>query len=115
MSQAGRFQGAKLPAWIERHPKRDYPAALYLGRTRNPGDWYRVKAIYQEAQRLRVRGEDVVVDHIEPLLSPWVCGLHHSANLRTVSRSENARKGNGAEHPVLPLPAWPPYQLPLFR
>ncbi len=34
------------------------------------------------------------VDHIYPLNSPFMCGLHAETNLRVVSREENMRKSN---------------------
>lgn len=34
------------------------------------------------------------VDHIVPLLSEIVCGLHCEANLQIISKSENIKKGN---------------------
>lgn len=35
-----------------------------------------------------------VVDHIVPLVSPLVCGLHVESNLRVITEAENATKGN---------------------
>ena len=39
-------------------------------------------------------GEFYQVDHIVPLNSPLVCGLHCEANLRVITRSDNTTKGN---------------------
>ena len=52
-----------------------------------------------EAYRLaRIRtaatGIKHVVDHIVPLQSPLVCGLHVEANLQVIPESINASKGN---------------------
>lgn len=92
-----------LASWLREHPRRDYILAKILGRSRDPEDRRKVLAIYRQAKRLRALGFDVVVDHIEPLCSDWVCGLHHSANLRIVDAATNKRKGNGADHPELDL------------
>ncbi len=104
------FPVEDLPAWINRHPRRDYLAAKWLGRARTEEGRAAVRAIYREARRRRARGEDVVVDHREPLCSDWVCGLHVIANLRIIGRGPNARKGNGADHPELDLPDPGPHQ-----
>jgi len=34
------------------------------------------------------------VDHIYPLQSKWMCGLHCEANLQILTESQNASKGN---------------------
>jgi hypothetical protein len=48
-----------------------------------------IKAIYASAA---IRG--LTVDHIVPLQSPLVCGLHCEANLQLLPAGENSRKGN---------------------
>lgn len=48
-----------------------------------------IRAIYVEASRL---GKEV--DHIIPLRSPTVCGLHLESNLQLLTPSQNACKGN---------------------
>lgn len=46
------------------------------------------------AQQRQLTGESVHVDHIVPLKSDLVCGLHVEANLRLVIGSYNSRKRN---------------------
>lgn len=54
-----------------------------------------VKAIYEEAARLtRLTGVRHEVDHIVPIQSPLVCGLHISANMQILTKAENRQKSN---------------------
>jgi hypothetical protein len=54
-----------------------------------------IEAIYALAkQQKRFTGENIHVDHIVPLKSHLVCGLHCTANLRIVIGSYNSRKRN---------------------
>lgn len=48
-----------------------------------------IEAIYKEAYEL-----GMIVDHIIPLWTPTVCGLHVHYNLQIVTPSENTRKGS---------------------
>jgi hypothetical protein len=60
--------------------------------------WADVKAIegfYAVARALSVQtGTPHHVDHIVPLQSRWVCGLHCEANLRVIPGAENQSKSN---------------------
>jgi hypothetical protein len=78
-----------------------------------------IAAVYAEAALLtQTTGRSHVVDHIVPLMGRTVSGLHVETNLRTIDRSENARKHNkwesGWEGPCVPSGDAPPPQLALF-
>jgi hypothetical protein len=60
-------------------------------------DMQKIKAIYREARDRRLAGEDVHVDHIYPLVSKHVCGLHVHTNLRIIPASDNLKKSNKIE------------------
>ena len=54
-----------------------------------------MRKIYEEAQQLtRATGIQYDVDHVVPLQSPVVCGLHCEFNLRVITSVENKRKQN---------------------
>ena len=54
-----------------------------------------MRKLYLEAQKLtKLTGERYVVDHIIPLISDEVCGLHVPWNLRVITQEENLKKSN---------------------
>lgn len=79
-------------------------ARRYASKTRSTPPWVdltKVKAVYAQAALMRKCGEDVHVDHIVPIRSALVCGLHVHWNLRIVGSVENMKKGN-REWPNMP-------------
>ena len=53
-----------------------------------------IERVYAEARRRRKEGENVHVDHIYPLCSPLICGLHIASNLRILPALDNMQKSN---------------------
>jgi hypothetical protein len=56
---------------------------------------FAIKTIYSKCQRLTAWTQELYnVDHIVPLKSKFVCGLHCEANLRIIPKLENLVKSN---------------------
>jgi hypothetical protein len=59
-----------------------------------------IQEIYDFANFMtRTTGEKWEVDHIYPLISDTICGLHCEFNLQVIPKSMNARKSNKWTHP----------------
>ena len=71
-----RFRDA-TPPWLTRKQKSE------------------IRQLYQIAVTMsKTTGEQYVVDHIVPLQSHEVCGLHVPWNLRVITQEENLKKSN---------------------
>jgi hypothetical protein len=63
-----------------------------------------IATIYEKAARLtKTTGIPHEVDHIYPLISPSVCGLHVEANLQILTKTANAKKHNRLWHATTSL------------
>jgi hypothetical protein len=104
----------RISSWVKRNPEK-YLRYAKVTRARNP-EQYRlrvqlrrrrhqtatpawasktaIRAIYAEASARSKSGVPYEVDHIVPLISHLVCGLHCEANLQVIPMLENKRKNN---------------------
>ena len=85
---------AKLRSWQKNNPAavnahNGKRRAMRLHATPKWADDKKMKAIYEKARRLGMH-----VDHILPLNSDFICGLHVHGNLQLLTPSQNISKGN---------------------
>lgn len=93
ISATGRRYG-RVPAVVER-AKTAIRRATRLQATPSWVDGDAVLAFYAEANRLSIESKVIHhVDHIVPLISRQVCGLHWEANLQVLTATENRTKTN---------------------
>lgn len=81
-----RYRDKHRARLAERHSKRRAIEIRATPRWANP---IAIAEIYTEAQRRKRE-----VDHVVPLQSKRVCGLHCEANMRLLTRRQNSKKSN---------------------
>jgi hypothetical protein len=90
----------RIREWKARNPHKithyfHKRRAAELSATPAWADLDAIEAIYAESQRMQAEtGVPHHVDHIVPLISKYVCGLHCEANLRVLPAIDNVKKGN---------------------
>ncbi len=103
------------PIWLARQSEHDpnlnkhyrrsvrYYRKLYAAWPIWAADDPGFKPIYDEAKRRRALGQDVHVDHIVPICSDLVCGLHVPWNLEVIGARDNLSKSNKwwPDHPFV--------------
>jgi hypothetical protein len=93
-------QRAAQRRWAQKNPAkvaeiRARKKAAKFNATPQWADQEKLAWIYSEAQVLSaLHGEKYEVDHIIPLRSKLVCGLHCPDNLRIIPANENRKKSN---------------------
>lgn len=74
-----------------------HKAGIRVGKHVRPAwaDLTSIKRIYRAAREMTLKyGVFYTVDHIVPLKSKVVCGLHCEANLQILTKSDNSKKFN---------------------
>lgn len=93
------------PPWLRRsdeevrqlNPNTQRGFKYWRARLTATGPWTdqrEIRRLYREAKRRRAHGENVVVDHVVPLISPLVCGLECHWNMEIIPYGDNATKSN---------------------
>lgn len=92
-------KAANALEWVKRNPakacanvvRRDAQKLMAMP---SWSDKIKIKGFYVLAADLRAEGQDCEVDHIVPLRSEYVCGLHVHNNLQLLPARSNKSKGN---------------------
>lgn len=86
------YYAANKPAYVARVVKRN--AQKLKAHPKWANDFFIEEAYHLAALRTKMLGFKWHVDHIVPLQSKFVCGLHVENNLRVIPGAENLGKGN---------------------
>jgi hypothetical protein len=108
---------AKRKKYGEKFPEKEraLTAKYFAGKIQATPKWADQTVIlqfYKLASELKkATGESHHVDHVIPLRSKYVCGLHCEANLQVLTRTENCSKSNkfrpGDDITVIGKTIWP--------
>jgi len=78
----------KILAWVRKYQAAKLQAIPVWA------DFDAILGIYERAQSMKDSGIPCEVDHIVPLRSKLVCGLHVASNLQIIDPMTNKKKGN---------------------
>lgn len=97
--QNRKMAAASKKKWRQANPHRhtEHEARRRANKLRATPSWSNqsvVNALYKQAADAIADGINLHVDHIVPLQSDIVCGLHCEANLQLLPASDNTSKGN---------------------
>lgn len=110
-----KILAGETPQWILRHSRRE---RLILNALATP-PWVKARDfrhLRERAIRLTMlHGELYVLDHIVPLVHPYVCGLNVPENIAVIPHRVNANKSNKwfPDQGEFDLQLGPPIQLEL--
>lgn len=99
LDNIGIYRARDNERWHKRKADRsEYIGNYHAARRGYMPSWAnaeRIKEFYASAEALRMHtGEWYVVDHIVPLKSKIVCGLHNEFNLQILTNAANSSKQN---------------------
>jgi len=90
----------KVKQWIKENPAKRLAHEKFkqAKRKQRVAFWAKkskIAFVYQEARKLSLQtGIKHHVDHIYPMISDYMCGLHVESNLQILTAEENCRKSN---------------------
>jgi len=92
------YESVRLWQKENKHKIREQSSRKYAKKKKAVPSWAnknKIQETYEKAVEL-TKEKNVMyhVDHIYPLRSKWMCGLHVENNLQIVTAKENLKKGN---------------------